>query len=462
MRSYKRKTGCFQRSSYSCARWGYPAVEAAWVGGKADSPSVVTLKSLSISPATSTVVLGGGQQFTVTGYYSDKSQRDLTQTAKWASVQPTIATISSPGMVVTKQAGTATITAASGAVSDSATLTVSTPTLVSLTVSPASPSVPKGDTQRFAATGTFSDQSTQDVTSTVVWTTSAAGIASINGAGLATGLGVGKATITATSNSITGVDSLTVTPPVLTSIAITPAKSSVGLGNNEQLSLTGTFSDGSTQDLTSSATWKSVKPAVATITQSGLAISWSIGTTGFSAGSGGLSASGTIVVLPEAAVDYFSNAHNVNAPDGTLSLVNTSLTGDDLCAMIYVFDNSQEMNECCGCLISKEGIRTLSVDNDLTSNPLTGTTLHTGVIRVVAADPTNNPTCNAGTVAPSGLILPWATHIQYFAPGSFAVTEAGPQMSTLSSSELTDLETDCAFMQKLGSGHGVCSCGTGD
>jgi hypothetical protein len=431
--------------------------------GSQSSSGSVALKSLSISPGSSTVTLGAGQQFTVTGIYSNGSQKDLTQTASWSVSQPTVATISSPGMAVSKQPGTATIIASSGSVSGSATLNVSTPTLVSIAVSPSGPSIPKGETQQFTATATFSDKSTQDLTSTAVWTTSATPVASINNDGLATGLGVGTATITATSGSVSATDTLTVTPPVLTSIAIAPTNSSVGLGANEQLAATGTFSDSSIQDVTSTVTWASVKPAVATIAASGLATTWSIGKTGISANSGSLSASGTISVLPVAAVDYFSNAHNINAPDGTLNLVNTGLTDGDLCAMIYVFDSSQEMNECCGCLVSQEaGMRTLSVNNDLTSNTLTGVTLSTGVIRVIPADAASNPTCNAGAVTPSGLVLSWATHIQYYAPGTFEVTENNPRMPPLSSSELSDLESDCAFMQKLGSGHGICTCGVGD
>lgn len=438
-------------------------LSACGAAGGPQTSNPLTLKALTVSPATSAVVLGTGQQFKVIGHYSDGSQRDLTQTATWSCVQPAIATISAPGMAVTKQAGTATITAASGLVSGSATLTVSAPSLVSLSLSPANASVPKGDTQQFVVTGTFNNQSTQDITATALWSASAGPVASINGDGLATARSVGTATITVTSGSITESGTLTVTPPVLTSIAFAPENSSVGLGNNEQLSATGTYSDGSIQDVTSSATWASGKPAVATIAPSGQATTWSIGTAKVSVVYGGFSASGSIVVLPVAGVEYFSNAHNINAPDGTLTLVNNGLTGGDLCAMVYVFDTSQEMNECCGCSISQDaGMRTLSVNTDLTSNTLTGSKLTTGVIRVVPADNTSNPSCNAGTVTPSGLVTPWVTHMQYAAPGTFTVTETEPQMSTLGTAELTDLENDCAFLQKLGSGHGVCTCGVGD
>jgi hypothetical protein len=429
-------------------------------GGQAATP--VTLKSLSISPATSTVILGSSQQFTVLGHYSDNSQRDLTQTATWTSVQPTIASVSKLGMAVGTLAGQATITASSGSMNGSAILNVSAPTLVALSLSPASASVPKGETQQFTVTGTFNNQTTQNVNAAVVWATSTGTVAAINSDGLATARAVGTATITVTSGSVSETGTLTVTPPVLTAIAIDPVSSSVRLGTNEQLTATGTFSDGSTQDLSRSATWASAKLAVATIAANGMATSWSIGTAKLSASAGGFSASGSIVVLPVGAVDYFSYANNVNAPDGSLNLVNTGLTGGDLCAMVYVFDASQEMNECCGCSISKDGIRTLSVDTDLTANTLTGVTLSTGVIRIIPADATSNPTCNASTVTPSGLILPWATHIQTPIPGTYAITETDSQLPTLSKTELMDLESDCGFIQKLGSGHGICTCGVGD
>jgi hypothetical protein len=407
------------------------------------------------------VLLGSNQQFTVTGVYSDGSQKDLTQSASWSVEQATIATISSPGVAVAKQPGTATITAATGSVSGSATLTVSSPDLISLAVSPARPSVPKGNTQQFRAIGTFSDKSTQDVTGSVVWTTSG-NIASINGSGLAVGKTVGQATITATADSISATDTLTVTAPAMVLLSVDPVDSSVALNTNVQLHASGTFSDGSTQDVSGAVSWDSSSPAVTTINANGLATTWGIGKAAISATSGSLTVTGTITVLPIAAVDYFTNANNPNAPDATINLVNTGLTGGDLCAMIYVFDSSQELNECCGCSISQDGIKILSVNTDLTSNPLTREVPTTGVIRIIPADAASNPTCNAGSVTPSGIIIPWATHIQSAGAGTFAVTENQSQLPTLSSSELNALASDCAFLKRLGSGHGVCTCGTGD
>ncbi len=73
-------------------------------------------------------------------------------------------------------------------------------------------------------------------------------------------------------------------------------------------------------------------------------------------------------------VDYFANNTTAGAPDGTVRINNPGTTNGNLCAMIYVFDNDQEMNECCGCITTPDGLRTLSVKNNLTNNPLTVTT----------------------------------------------------------------------------------------
>ena len=90
----------------------------------------------------------------------------------------------------------------------------------------------------------------------------------------------------------------------------------------------------------------------------------------------------------------FANNGTSGAPDATVRITNpgTSIGIDDdtapvtngnLCAMIYVFDNDQQMTECCGCLTTPDGLRTLSVTKDLTSNPLTGVVSKNGDIKSV-------------------------------------------------------------------------------
>ena len=156
-------------------------------------------------------------------------------------------------------------------------------------------------------------------------------------------------------------------------------------------------------------------------------------------------------------VDYFANA-NSGSPDATLRITNPGTSGTGLCAAIFVFDPMQEMSECCSCYVSPDGLRTLSVNGDLTSNPLTGVTLHTGVIKIVATK-ANSATCPAPTALyPTPAIRAWATHIQ----NDGTVTETASQDATFSSSEQTSLQNQCHAIHLDGSGKGICSCGTGD
>ena len=95
----------------------------------------------------------------------------------------------------------ALLLACSGGTSSGSSGSPSTPSLASLQVTPSSMSIAPGGTQQFKATGKFSDGSTKDITSSVQWSSSDSNIASVT-AGLATGKGIGSATITAQSGSV--------------------------------------------------------------------------------------------------------------------------------------------------------------------------------------------------------------------------------------------------------------------
>ena len=134
-------------------------------------------------------------------------------------------------------------------------------------------------------------------------------------------------------------------------------------------------------------------------------------------------------------VDYFANANTSGAPDGTVRLDNPgTFTGvnPNVCAAIFVFDTAQEMSECCSCLLTPDGLRTLSVNVDLTSNPLTGVTLSSGVIKVVSTRPVGGVCPLPTKLGPIPAVRSWVTHIQN---AGFAETETGSQDATLSSAE---------------------------
>jgi len=77
-----------------------------------------------------------------------------------------------------------------------------TKTLTTLHVSPGNPSIALGASQQFTATGTFTDGSTQDLSASVMWSSSNTAVAMMNSSGLANSLTVGRVQITASSGSI--------------------------------------------------------------------------------------------------------------------------------------------------------------------------------------------------------------------------------------------------------------------
>ncbi len=228
------------------------------------------LTSITVTPANLSLAAGNTQQFTATGNFNGGGTENLTPYATWTSSAAGVATVAAGGLATGVNVGTSSISATLGSKTGSTKLTVTAPVLVSIAVTPANPSIAKGATQQFTATGTYSDKSTQNITSSVTWASSNLLAAAITPGGLATGVGIGTSTITAALGSVVSpADTLTVTASVLVSIAVTPANPSIAKGSNLALKATGAYSDGSTQDLTTQVTWSSSAPAVTVSNTSG-------------------------------------------------------------------------------------------------------------------------------------------------------------------------------------------------
>jgi uncharacterized protein YjdB len=277
------------------------------------APSIV---SIAVTPVGLTLAIGINQQFVATATYSDGSSADLASGVTWNSSSTTVATINSSGLATTVAAGSTTITATVGSFTDTMTLTVLPAHLISISVSPATPSIALGTTQQFTAVGSFDDGSTQWLQS-VTWSSSSSSIATADSTGLATSVGTGVTTITATSGSVSGTASLTITAASLVSIAVTPANSSMAVGTTKQFTATGTFSDTSTQDISASAVWTSSTPAAATINSQGLVTSVATGSSTIKAVFGAVSGSTGLTVSSAHLVSISVNPANPRIAKGT-------------------------------------------------------------------------------------------------------------------------------------------------
>lgn len=279
---------------------GSPIVLGAGAGGNTQgiasaavnlTVTSATLTSIAVTPANSSLAKGATLQFVATGTFSDATTQDITHAVIWSS-DTSVATINpASGVALGQVAGTANIKATLGTVSSAAVpLNITNATLQSISVTPATPSIALGTTQQFTATGTYSDFSTANITTSVTWTSATPATASISATGgLARGLVAGTTQISASIGTITSaLVPLKVTSATLKSIAVTPATPSIGLDGTQQFAAIGTYSDASTQDISGIVRWTSSDTSAATIDAiSGLATGVAVGTTQITATQGG-------------------------------------------------------------------------------------------------------------------------------------------------------------------------------
>jgi Big-like domain-containing protein len=260
-----------------------------------------TLVSIAVTPANSTMLMGSTKQFTATGTFSDSSTQNISQSVLWTSSNPSVASISGKGLVTSIASGNTNIKAVSGSISGLTALTVSTAHLVSIDINPANARIQKGTSLNFTVTAAYSDGSTATILSGVSWKSSKPSVVSIRGFGRADGKKSGTVTITASLSGVTANTTLTVGSGTLLSLAISPVGPAVAAGGTQQFTATGTFSDGTTQDITLNSHWSSSSGSVASIENApsaapGLAHCLAPGISTIGANSGGITGSGTLTV----------------------------------------------------------------------------------------------------------------------------------------------------------------------
>ena len=106
-----------------------------WVDVVFQTGPAPTLLSIGVTPTNLTISMGGSQQFTATGTYSDGSTRNITSQATWTSSSSAVATIGTSGLAAGISAGTTTISVTMGGAIGATTLTVQAAPLVITTTS---------------------------------------------------------------------------------------------------------------------------------------------------------------------------------------------------------------------------------------------------------------------------------------------------------------------------------------
>lgn len=276
------------------------------VGTATLTVSAATLTSIEITPNPVSLASGTTQQLTATGLYSDGSTVNITELAAWSSVNAAVTvsdTAGSKGLVTGVTGGntvniTAQLNGGAGNKTDTVAVTVTNATLSDIIIQPANPEIAANTKQAFSAMGHYSDDSIQDITDQVTWSSGSAAATISNDAGtegLATAVSAGSATITATLG-ISRTTLLTVKSNTLNAIHVTSPEDTLVAGTQTSLTATGNFSDGDTQNLTSQVTWVSTDTTKLIVDAAGRVTAVAAGTARISARSGSVIGSVQITV----------------------------------------------------------------------------------------------------------------------------------------------------------------------
>ena len=180
---------------------GTALINASYMGVQSNNAELAVdtaLLSINITPLDPSAANGTTVNFYAEGSYDDGTTPDLTGDVTWISGDTSVADIDTAGLATTKKEGSTVISATYGGVdSNDSTLTVGPAALVSILVSPPSPSIANSTFQQFSAEGTYTDGSKKDITSAVTWSSDDTFVVSIDTSGFAFANGIGTAIINA-------------------------------------------------------------------------------------------------------------------------------------------------------------------------------------------------------------------------------------------------------------------------
>ena len=255
----------------------------------------IPVAKVEITPSTPNVTVGETVQLNVS--VQGPNNQELTgRTVTWSSGAPSVASVSPTGVVSGLAPGTAIIFANVEGVLGSATVTVKQVPVGSVVVSPQTASVPVGGAVQLSAS--VRDASGAELQGRLVgWTSSDETIAVVSSEGRVSGIKIGTATITASSEGKSGTATVTVTAAAVASVNVTPPTASITVG--QTTTLTAQPLDANGNALTGRAVaWASSNAGVATVSDAGVVTGVAPGDATITATSEGKSGTATVTVTP--------------------------------------------------------------------------------------------------------------------------------------------------------------------
>ena len=293
------------------------------------------LQSLSVPTGVADALpLGLTKALSLTGKYSDGSEKTLSSGVTW-TVSNDKASVDANGLLTSKGIGEVVVTGTIAGVSKDFPLTVSGAVLQSFVVSrkdDSSAPIAVGRTVELKVLGKFSDNSSSDISKDVTWTSSNDTVAVLGG--VLTTQKIGNARISASSGNLTAGMSVDVGPAELVSLAIsTPEIKPEGL--NQNLVLTGTYTDKTTATNLVNVVWSSADTSKVTVATNGNVVGKGVGSAKVTASVGGVSTDVLVTVIDPVAKSLTASSALQSIANGATTVINAmaTLTNDAVVAV---------------------------------------------------------------------------------------------------------------------------------
>ena len=372
---------------------GGPVTISATLGGVTVSATVTVTPPptliTGITPATLSLPKGKPGTLRVTVSPAPTVATNVTLASSDTShvVVPAMVTVPAGALfadfvVTTPGEGSAVVTASLNGSSATATVTVTPAEVVLLTLSPQNPSLFIGESQPFTVTGTYTDGTTQDLTTTVTWTSSDGTKATITSGGVAAALAVGTTTITASVTNPSGPPAITasttltvLTPPPMQLI---PSTASLQVGENVSLTLDAgapAGTGGLTVTLSSTGSGSITHPATVTVLEGETQIPFTV--TGATAGSVTLTASATGRQSATATLAVTPGVPSITSFSPTSGAIGTTVTITGTSFHTVASENTVKFNGTTAIITSVNSTGTqivTTVPQGATTGPITVTT----------------------------------------------------------------------------------------
>ena len=240
------------------------------------------MTKLSADPSVLNLIIDGSDTITLTATYKDTSEAEVSgSSASWKSSKPKVATVDEFGMVTGVAIGSTTITGTFGG--KTATINVNViPELDHILVQPGSVGVAKGKTQVVNIYAVYVDGSKVDITQTIRLISDDKTVATVAGATIK-GITSDSDTIVRGTYLDQDIEIPVKVTQTLKKLEVDTGTSGLNLtiDQNDTITLTASYADGASEDVSECATCISSKPSVATVD----VVDGSITVTGIATGS---------------------------------------------------------------------------------------------------------------------------------------------------------------------------------